>query len=272
MLLKLVVWIFATLYEDQGLYPCQANTGSLPMRLKNHLSNRSLFNKGYLKNLMSGKLTGLKKPFVVGTNSGKGRSKLIQSQGDSMIIKYKNELKTGPAILGESHRMVLIGYTEGTTTGYAYPQGNKWETSNKIFLPQNSNVMISIKGISTVVGGTNATYVVGTTEAFNYQTAFIVRGGNPEQIGAAGGVMEWELRDASLSMTSTLETITNATTGSLEFGLKDSLADAKKAWSLVVDLNVQSLGNLQLPFGENWAIWQAGGPIGLQNFERLIWN
>ena len=255
-----------------GLFPCLANTGSLPIRLKSTISKRSLFNKGYLKNLMSGKLRGLKNPFVVGTNSGKGRSKLIQAQGDSMIIKYKNELKTGPAILGESHRMVLTGYTEGTTTGYAYPQGNKWATSNKIFLPQNSNVMISVKGMSTVVGGTDSTYVVGTTESFSYHTAFVVQGSAINQIGNVGGVQEWGLKEATLSTTSTLEIITNSTDGSLEFGLKDSLADTKKAWSLVVDLNVQSLGNLQLPFGDNWAIWQSGGPIGLQNFERLIWN
>ena len=265
-------WTIATLYDDQGLYPCMANTGSLPMRLKSHLSTRSLFNQGQFKNLMYGKLTGLKKPFVIGTNSGKSKSTLIAPIGDDIVIKYKNELKTGPAILGESHRMVLIGYTEGNTTGYAYPQGNKWLARNKIFLPQNSNVMISIKGISTVVGGTNSTYVVGTTESFSYHTAFVVQGSAINQIGNTGGIQEWGLKEATLSTTSTLEITTNSTDGNLEFGLKDSLTDTKKAWSLVVDLNVQSLPNLQIPFGEDWAIWQAGGPIRLQNYDRLIWN
>tara|TARA_R110002020_G_scaffold65_3_gene361 strand:- start:2002 stop:5523 length:3522 start_codon:yes stop_codon:yes gene_type:complete len=262
----------AATYADQGLYPCMANTGSLPMRLKSHLSNSSLFNQGQFKNLMAGKLGGLNNPFTVGTNSGKSKSTLILPQGDDMVIKYKNQLKTGPAILGESHRMVLTGYTEGTTTGYAYPRGNNVATSNKIFLPQNSNVMISIKGMSTVVGGTDSTYVVGTTESFSYHTAFVVQGGTINQIGNTGGVQDWSLKEASLSTTSTLEIITNETGGEVQFGLKDSEATTKKSWSLIVDFNVQSLGNLQLPFGENWAIWQAGGPIGLQNFERLIWN
>ena len=266
-----MTWI--TPYESQGLYPCAANTGSLPMRLKSHLSTKSLFNQGQLKNLISGKLGGLKNPFVIGTNSGKSRSSLIPSQGDDMVIKYKNDLIIGPPIIGESHRMVLLGYTEGTTKGYAYPQGNSLtNTKAKMYMPPDSNVQVSIKGISTIVGGTNATYIVGVTESFSYQTTFVFNAGQPTQIGTAGGVMEWQLRDSALSPTSTLEITTNSTSGYLEFGLKDSLADTKKAWSLVVELNIQNLANLQLPFGDTWAIWQSGGPIGLQNYDRLIWN
>tara|TARA_R110002020_G_scaffold129058_2_gene289205 strand:+ start:5190 stop:8726 length:3537 start_codon:yes stop_codon:yes gene_type:complete len=267
-----LVYNLSEVYADQGLWICVANAGSLPLRLKNQILSKSILNAGKLKSIVFGKLTGRDNAFVVGTNSGKSQSSLLPSYGDDIVIKYKSILPVGPVVIGESHRMVLTGYTEGTATGYAYPRGDKYNDGRKMFLPQNSNVMLQVKGISTVVGGTDTTYVVGTTESFSYYTGFAVTGGYINQIGTVGGELEWNLREAALSITSTLEILTNTTEGNLEFGLKDSNANTKKTWTIQVDITVQGLPNLQIPFGENWAIWQQGGNIGLQNFDRLIWN
>lgn len=263
-------WTAATQYASQGLYPCVSNAGSLPTIMKTLDSPLSLFNTGTFKTMMTGKLGGFNLPFTVGGDRGKASRPLMPQFGDDMIIKYKNKILASPSVEGENHRMILLGNTTGTTRGYAYPENDKY--ADKIYLPNDSNVMISVKGITTIVGGTNATYVVGTTESFSYNTVFVVTGGGVSQIGTAGGVAEWSIKDPSLSTTSTIYITTNTTDANLEFALDDSQADTEKAWTLTVDITVQKLGNLSLPYGTNWAIWQEGNNIELMNYEYLIWN
>ena len=230
----------------------------------------ALFNKGNLKTMLTGKLGGLNIPLTAGGDRGKSSKPLLPQFGDDIVIKYKNKYASTPSVVGENHRMILIGNTTGTTRGYAYPENDKY--ADTIFLPNDSNVMISVKGVTTIVGGTNATYVVGTTESFSYNTVFIVSGGLTTQVGNAGGVLEWSIKDTSLSTTSTMYIDTNSTNGGLRFGLDDSQADTEKAWTLTVDITVQRLNNLSSPFNTNWAIWQKGGNIRLMNFSDLIWN
>ena len=263
-------WTAASLYADQGLYPCIANASSLPMQMRSLESPLALFNKGNLKTMLTGKLGGLNIPLTAGGDRGKSSKPLLPQFGDDIVIKYKNKYASTPSVVGENHRMILIGNTTGTTRGYAYPENDKY--ADTIFLPNDSNVMISVKGVTTIVGGTNATYVVGTTESFSYNTVFIVSGGLTTQVGNAGGVLEWSIKDTSLSTTSTMYIDTNSTNGGLRFGLDDSQADTEKAWTLTVDITVQRLNNLSSPFNTNWAIWQKGGNIRLMNFSDLIWN
>ena len=91
------------------------------------------------------------------------------------------------------------------------------------------------------------------------------------QLGTVGGVLEWSLKEASLSTTSTLY-IVNLATGELSFGLDDSQTDTKKIWTLTVDLAVQKIDNLNMPYKENWALYQNSDYIEFQNFTQMIWN
>ena len=186
------------------------------------------------------------------------------------MIKYKTLLPNKPQVDGESHKMVLIGNTDGNTRGYAYPENDP--ESAKFNLPNNSNVIISVKGIATVIGGTSTNYVLGVIEGFSYNTIFRVIGGVVTQIGAAGGVLEWSIKDTSLSTTATLYIAQNSTTGNIEFGLDDSQTDTKRSWTLIVDFTVQNIDNLSLPFDTNWALYQNGDAIRLMNYDYLIWN
>ena len=58
----------------------------------------------------------------------------------------------------------------------------------------------------------------------------------------------------------------------LRFGLDDSQTDTKRIWSLTVDLDINRLHNFSLGYGENWALYQNGQNIQLQNGDFLIWN
>jgi hypothetical protein len=259
----------ATTLSSSGLYKCFANGGSLPAKFKSQNSPLAITNTSQLKTIITGKLGGTTQPFVVGVNTGKFAQKILPYFGDDIVIKYETKIKAQPQLQGESHRIVLSGYTEGNTRGYAYPEGNSY--GRKIIIPNNCNLMVQVKGISTVIGGTSSTYTVGVTESFSYHTGFINSAGVVEQIGTAGGVVEWSLKDPALSTTSTLY-IVNSSSGELTFGLDDSQTDTKKIWALTVDLAVQKIDNLSMPYGENWALWQNADYIELMNFNFLIWN
>ncbi len=259
----------STSLSSSGLYKCFANSGSLPATFQSKNSTLAITNTSQLKTILSGKLGGTNQPLVVGVNTGKFSQNILPYSGDDIVIKYKTKIKTQPQLEGESHRIVLSGYTEGNTRGYAYPEGNKYRKG--IFIPNNCNVMVQVQGIATVIGGTSSSYTVGKTESFSYHTAFMNVAGVITQLGTVGGVLEWSLKEASLSTTSTLY-IVNLATGELSFGLDDSQTDTKKIWTLTVDLAVQKIDNLNMPYKENWALYQNSDYIEFQNFTQMIWN
>jgi len=258
-----------TAYAAQNLYLCAVNAGSIPIRLQNILRFRTLFNVGQLKSMFYEKLGGLNKPLMIGTGNTKYATPLINSFGNDIAIKYTNKRKGLPPIEGESHRMVLTGFTDGNTRGYAYPEGSK--NARKIYLPPDCNTIIRVKGTATVVGGTSATYVVGLTEGFAYYTAFKNMSGSVSQLGTTGGTAEFSLKESGAIQTCTLY-ITTGDGGELKFGLDDSQTDTKRVWSLSVDIDVQQIYSIGLPYDENWALYQNGENIQFQNYKLMIWN
>lgn len=41
-----------------------------------------------------------------------------------MVIKYNSKRKSAPQLQGENHRIILTGFTEGNTRGFAFPEGS----------------------------------------------------------------------------------------------------------------------------------------------------
>ena len=258
-----------TAYASQNLYLCSINAGSIPIRLQNILRFRTLFNIGQLKSIFYEKLGGLNKPLMIGTGNTKYATPLINSFGNDIAIKYTNKRKGLPPIEGESHRMVLTGFTDGNTRGYAYPEGTK--NARKIYLPPDCTTIIRVKGTATVVGGSNSTYVVGYTEGFAYYTAFKNISASVTQLSTTGGQQEFSIREGANPTTCTLY-ISTGDGGELKFGLDDSQTDTKRVWSLSVDIDVQQIYSIGLPYDENWALYQNGENIQFQNYKLMIWN
>tara|TARA_R110002020_G_scaffold157169_1_gene339685 strand:+ start:1901 stop:5377 length:3477 start_codon:yes stop_codon:yes gene_type:complete len=254
---------------SNGLYPCQANTGSMPINLRSVFNDRSILDEGQLKSILSDKFGGLKRPLIRGSANNKFNTPILPYFGDDIIIKYQTARAGTPQLNGESHRIVLSGFTEGNTRSFAYPEGDK--NSRQIYLPADTNTMIRINGIVTVVGGTSATYTLGVTEAFAYYTAFKNVNGTVTQLSTAGGQQEFSIREGSNPTTCTLN-IATGTKGLLQFGLDDSQTDTKRVWQLSIDLSIQRLHNLGLPYDTNWALYQNGDNIQFQNFDLMIWN
>ena len=251
---------------DASYRPCMPNANSLPSWVQGQKSVRSIFNNTQSKTIFSGKFAGLKKPFVIGSNNTKTSTKIMPFSGDDMVIKYKNNNTSIPGINGETHRMALIGYTDSSSTGYAYPQGVS--SNRNPIIPMNSNMLINITGTATTVGSTDASYPVGYTEAFSYYTAFKNAGGTITQIGTAGGVEVFTI--AEVASRSTLN-ITQ-TDGEIKFGLNSGSGGVKKLFQLTVDISVNLIDNMILGYDENWALFQNGDIIVLQNNDFLIWN
>ena len=80
---------------------------------------------------------------------------------------------------------------------------------------------------------------------------------------------EFALKESG-SATCTLYLTTSG--GTLQFGLDDNQTDTKRIWSLSVDLAVQRLPNIAIPYGENWALFQNGSNIQFENFDFMLWN
>ena len=259
-----------TLLTQGGLGMCLANGGSPPRSLSQLDLPISLTGQVGLKSIMQGKLGKLNLPLSAGANRGKLTQNLLPRFGDDIMIKYKTLLRSKPQVDGEVHRMILVGNTDGNTRGYAYPENNP--QSSEFKLPINSNVMIQVKGVATVIGGTSSTYVVGTTESFSYNTAFKTMGGVVTQIGTAGGEAEWAIKESGLSTTATLYIAQNSDTSFIDFGLDDSQTDTKRTWTLIVDFTVQNVHNLSLPYGTDWALYQDYNNIVLMNYDYLVWN
>jgi len=257
-------------YDSGGnqIWVCQADTGSLPLRLKNQTSKKSLLGLGTLQGLISSKIGGKRNPFRTGIDTSKFSRNILPSYGDDMVIKYKVSKKQIPQLQGESHKFVVIGYTEGTTRGYAYPEGDQNRT--KLRIPTNTNSVIRIKGSATVISGFNATYPLGYTESFAYYTGFKMVNDGATQLGTAGGQVEFQLREGSIVTSCTLYIDIND--GELRFGLDDSQADTKRIWNLTVELDINRIYNMSLGYDENWALYQNGQHIQFQGGGFLIWN
>jgi hypothetical protein len=263
----MVMWNF-TAQASNNLYPCIANSGSLPLKFKSIFSSRSILNTGQLKTLIYDKIGGRNKPFVQGVNNTKYSQSILPLYGDDMVIKYSTVKRNIPQIQGESHKIVLSGNTTGTTKGYAYPESDQYGKS--INIPDNINMIIRVKGIATVVGGTSATYTLGTTEGFAYYTAFKIANGTATQLSTAGGQQEFSIREGSNPTTCTLDI--DISSNVLRFGLEDSQTDTKRVWQLSADIDINRINNMSLGFDENWALYQNGQKIQLQNGDYLIWN
>ena len=254
---------------SSGLYPCMSLSGSLSIRLKSIFGIKSLFNEGQLKSILNNKIGGLNIPKITGTANDKYATPILPYYGDDMVIKYKSKNVQSPFYEGESHKLVLGGYTEGNTRGYAYPQNDSGST--ELYMPPNVNIAIRLTGISSVVGGTSATYTLGSTETFGYYTAFVILPDRTVQMGTAGGVEEFSIREGANPTTCTMH-IDIDSEGLLRFGLDDSQTDTKRAWNITAEIEINRIGNLSIGFDENWALFQNGQKIKFQNGDYLIWN
>jgi len=260
--------LFVTSQATNGLYPCLANAGSLPLRLKSIFSANNILDTGQLKTLIYNKIGGRNKPLVRGVNNSKYSQSLLPLYGDDIVIKYATVKRDIPQLQGESHRIVLSGHTIGTAQGFAYVEGDRF--GNTLKMPNNINMIIRVKGIATVVGGTSATYTLGTTEAFAYYTAFKIVNGTATQLSTAGGQEEFSIREGSNPTTCTLDI--DIQDGVLRFGLDDSQSDTRRIWQLSADIDVNVINNMTLGHAESWALYQNGQNIQLQNGDYLIWN
>ena len=256
-----------TANASQGLYPCQTMAGSPPIRLTNKQGIRSIFNSGTLKGIFSGKLAG-QIPFIIGSNNNKYSEPIFPFMSDDSVIKYQITQKTTSALDGESHKMVVLGRTVGTTKGYAYPRGNKYD--KPLIIPTDTNIIMRIKGISSVIDSKDASYPVGSTEAFAYYTAFKSGLTSFEQLGTAGGQVEFSLKESGAGAVCSL--YIDVVDGLIEFGLICSQANIIRLWELSVEMDINRIPNLTHNSAENNAVFQNGDNIRLQNLDYLVWN
>jgi len=253
--------------QGNALYGC-VNAGSLPLVVQNQINLTSILGQGTLRSVTSDTLGGLNKPLIRGVDNNKYSRNILPSFGDDMMIKYKSKRKNVPQLQGESHRFVLTGYTEGNTRSYAYPEGS--ENSRPLIIPTNTNCIIKVKGIATVIGGTSSSHPLGTTEGFAYHTGFKNTIAGSTQLGVAGGVSDFSLRDGSIPASCTLYIDMNNSV--LRFGLDDSETDTKRIWEISVELDINRIPYFTLGYDENFALYQNGDYILFENLDLLIWN
>ena len=247
---------------------CMADEGSLPLKLQQQFSAKNILGIGSTRGFLASKMGGRTNPLRAGVDTNKFSKSIIPKYGDDIVIKYKVKQKQLPQLKGESHRFVLIGNTDGNTRGYAYPEGTSVSQSLKI--PTNTNVILRVKGQSTVIAGNNATYHIGYTEGFAYYTGFRVETSGVTQLGTAGGEVEFQLREGSIVSSCAL--YIDMSGGVLRFGLDDSQSDTKRIWTLTVDMDVNRIHNMSIGYGEDWAIYQNSNNIQFQTGGFLIWN
>mgnify|MGYP003145487479 CR=1 FL=1 len=254
-----------------GELPCKAYQGSTPISKRILSTKNSIRSLSGLKSMGQLALTSNVNNFSIGSGKQKTNRAIMTPIKDDLSIKYQTEKGDIVTMMGESHRMVLTGQTNGTTTGYAYPRGSDQNPS--LSLPDSSNVMIRVNSICTVIAGKNTSYPVGYTEATSYYTAFKMQNGTGVQIGTAGGVQEFLIAEttARTSLSITLSTATGELNRVL-FGLVDSIADVQRAWALTVDFHIQKIPSLETPLDTDWALYQNSETIQLQNGKSLLWN
>ena len=231
---------------------------------------RAVLSIGNLRRLVENKLSGINKPLLTGTDTNKFTKTFVPNMGDDVKIKYKNYNMTTPSLRGESHRFILMGYTEGTTVSYAYINGQP--SAPKLTVDENSILNLRTKAIVTVVGGTSSTYTLGVTEILSYATGFRRSvGENVNRIGARGGDLEYELAESGKSVTCSLF-ITADTDTFIDFGLKDTQSDTKRAWQLEVELDINRVENMGIEYTDKGALYQNSMIILLQDGDYLLWN
>tara|TARA_R100000773_G_scaffold10557_1_gene9810 strand:+ start:1479 stop:5231 length:3753 start_codon:yes stop_codon:yes gene_type:complete len=248
---------------------CKANTGSLPIQLRNLYNSRNLMNFNNVKSYVGLVIGGYYKGLSVGSDRNKYSFNIVPEMADDIKIKYNANIGNIGVLLGESHRLILLGKTSGNTKGFAYSCGT--DKKKQIKIPINSIVNIRLKGISTVVGGYSSTYPLGSTEAFAYYTAFSsIEGQDIKQLGTANGTPEYALKESGVVGTCTMEIDTDGDI--VRFGIKDADADAKRTWQISVDYDVNIVPNVASRIDANDAQFQNLDFILLQNEERLQWN
>ena len=253
---------------QNGLGYCQANTSSLPIKIENFLAPISILSNSVTKNLMSGILGGVNNPFTVGTNANKYSSYLLPLNGNDIVIKHRTfRLGEFPLIYGESHKIILVGKTTGTTRSYAYIDGNV--KYGAIVVPPNSNMVLRLKGVVTVIGGTSATYPLGYTEAFAYYTAFKAAGTKAVQVSSVGGKTDFSIAESGASQCTMY---INTTDNVVNFGLDDAQADTVRMWQITADIDVNRIPNMELSYDQTHALWQNSEFILFENFDYLLWN
>ena len=250
------------------LYICEAQSGSLPLLIQNQNSNYNILGNPNLKSFISSKIGGITNPLIRGLDNNKYSRPIIPLFSDDIIIKYKTKRTNIPQLEGESHRIVLSGNTVGNTRGYAYPEGDF--NSEPLKMPIDVNIVIRVKGIVTVIGGSSTTYPIGTTEAFAYYTGFKSSVDGIIQLGTAGGTSEFSLKEPGALSVCTLYIDVNDNI--LRFGLDDIETDTERIWALTVELDINKVHNLSTPFNPNWALYQDGLIIQFQNGQYLLWN
>ena len=226
-----------------------------------------VYSKKGLKSGISGKVGGAKVPIRKGTNSDRYGQGIVQAINDDMLIQFKSTQVGFPNVNGEAHRMVLMGYTTGNTRGYAYAEGNT--KANRIKLFSGTTMLVRVSGTATVVGGTSATYTLGHTEGFSYNTAFTYHGGNITQIDSPGGKTLFTLKNGGVTNCTLYISTSN---NEITFGLDDAQTDTNRVWVLTADIEVQRIQGITYEFGANYALYQNADNIHLQNNNNLIWN
>ena len=259
--------------STQGLGYCLSNSSSLSVQASNLRNLIPIFSTSLSKNLASFVISnGKKGGLTIGNNTSPYRPNLLANSPNDYVIRYKNENGNTPPFQGENHRIILMGYTEGNTRGYATATGDS--TNKSIKVPTSGIAVIRLKGSATVIGGTSTDYPLGYTESFAYFTAFSKdSNGLTTQIGTAGGVEELAVKqDHTKPATCTVYITTITDTGVIKFGLDDSQTDLKRTWTLTVDFDVQSIPNIDIPYGEKLALFQNGDLIQFENRDYLLWN
>jgi hypothetical protein len=248
---------------------CMANIGSLPIQLADIYRVRNIMNRPGIKNYFGLVLGGYAKSLSTGTNRNKFSYNILPEFGDDIKIQYSGKTGNIGQIVGESHRMVLLGKTTGNTKSYAYINGS--ENTATLTIPISSIVNVRVKGISTVVGGYSSTHPIGSTEAFAYYTAFkSTLSTGVSQLGVVNGTSEYALKESGLVSTCTLE-IDNYR-DYIRFGIKDADADARRVWQLTIDYDITIVPYLESRVDQNDAQYQNYDFIELQNGQRLQWN
>ena len=251
---------------------CKPVANSLTPQLADIYRAKNIFAASGGKRYVSMLLGGYSRALATGTNRDKNSYNLLPEFGDDIKIQYSGNQSNIGSIIGESHRLVLLGKTTGTTKSYAYINGVG--TSEPLYIPFNSIVNIRVRGISTVIGGTSTTHPLGSTEAFAYYTAFKNEGTATHtvtQLGTANGTAEYSLKEGGLAQTCTLE-IDSFDDKSIRFGIKDADADAVRMWQLTVDYDVNNIANMEYRVDVNYAEYENGVVIGFQDKTELLWN
>ena len=265
--------IYSSYPALDGLIACvqvqgnENNPYSLPV-LKQITSALSALSRPAIKSYFKAKLN---KNFVRGSANTKFSKLMIPQTEDDLGIKYVSKFTNMPQVSGESHKLIMLATTTNIQTVASYIQGDNKKLS--IPIPDTSNMMIQINGMATIVSNSNVGGAVGVTEQFIYYTAFRNINNSVTQIGDALGKrelvqVESGSSNSSLEITSADDTETGGK--KLVINAKSTADNTVKVFTLDVNITLQRIHSLK--FDTNWALYQNGNRIQIQNNDFLIWN